>query len=113
MDGFNVPHKYRELCEPFATINDANAAFESFQKELYELRCKHRVRDLVFIAQLAVKYEDGDEGSPIVVGMFGDETKMEGMTAYAFGRASAERNERVMRMTESGCDAIKQPKRRK
>lgn len=114
MDSFQAPDVYRELCKPFETLEEANKAFESFQEELYELRKKHRVRDLVFIAQIGVKYDDGDEGSPIVLGMFGNEEKMEAMTAYALGRASAERQERVTRMTESGLkQAIKAPKRKK
>lgn len=102
---------YRELGVPFATVEEANDEFKQFQDELYVLRRRHRVRDLVFIAQLAVIYEDGTEGSPLVAGMYGDEMRAEGMAAFALGRFSAERQERVAQMIDASA-GLKSPRRR-
>ena len=109
---FNAPDNYREISVPFENVEIANAAVQAFQTELYELRNKHRIQDLVFVAQVAVKYAEG-EGSPTVVGMFGDENKMESLTGFAYGRASAMRQERISRVVEDACSAIRNTSKRK
>lgn len=110
-DVFRNEENYRDLSKPFDSVADANAAIDAFQTELYALRNKHRIRDLVFVLQVSVTYPEG-EGSPTLAGMFGDTNKMEGLAGFAFGRASAERQERINKIVEDSCEAIRAPKKR-
>ena len=110
---WNNPDLYRELSAPFESIDEANKNFTEFQDQLYELRKKHRIADLLFVAQVPVKYDDGEQGTPIVVGMFGDETKMEAITAYALGYAQSQRQERIARIMGESSRGVKNAQKRK
>ena len=109
----NNPAMYRELSRPFETIEDANEALTAFEKDLYELRVKHRIPDLLFVMRVSVLYEDGEEGAPVAVGMFGDENQMESLAGVAYGRANAERQERIAKVVKQAMRAIEQPKTRR
>lgn len=104
---------YRSLCEPFPSVDAANAAFTEFQADLYALREKHRICELLFVAQIPVAYVEGDEGRQMVVGMFGDEHRMESMAGYAYGKSSSMRQARVARDVELACDAVRPAKNKK
>lgn len=111
MTGINSPATYRKMCEPFANIAEANKATTDFQDELYELRVKHRIKDFAFVAEVNVLGESGDEYSPMIAGMLGDATKMEGLFAFAYGRAAAERQERITSTVSDACKAIRPGKK--
>jgi hypothetical protein len=101
------PETYRELCIPFNGPDAANENLIKFQKELYDLRCRYRICELLFIAQVPIKYPDGDEGSPTLVGYYGDKDKAEGMAHFAAGRMSAERQERIAKVAEKASKSIR------
>lgn len=107
------PETYRELCIPFNGPEAANESLIKFQKELYDLRCKYRICDLLFVAQVPIKYEDGEEGSPILIGHYGDIGKSEAMAHFAAGRTSAERQERVAKLVERAAKSIRAGQKRK
>jgi hypothetical protein len=111
MNDMNV---YRKLQEPFATVAEANAAIEKFLEELYELRVKHRLKDVLIAVESSVIYEDGAEGSPIAYAFYGDQTNAEKVAAYVFGRISGDRQEAISRAVERGLEnTIKKPKSRR
>lgn len=92
---------YRRLCEPFPNVEAANAAAKAFMDELYELRVKHRIRDVLIAVEVTITYEDG-EGCPIMYGYYGDTDNAEKVAAYTFGRLQGDRQERVMLAQDDG-----------
>lgn len=56
---------------------------DKFQDELYELRRKYHISGLLWVAQLHVAYDDGDEGTAMVEGYFGDVSHAESVAAFA------------------------------
>ena len=102
----NDPKKYRAMCVPFESIEAANAALLAFQNELYELRCKHRIRDLSFAIEIDIVNADTEEGeSPArVSGHLGSSVKRLELAAYAFGSARTE-HEQLLRTIEGMAQA--------
>ena len=92
---FNDPATYRELTEPHANSNAASDAYEGFVKELKELRKKYRIPDLAWSALIRLVDDDGTEGTCMVYGNLGDHSLAECLTAFAWGKASGERQKRV------------------
>lgn len=84
------PKLYRELSVPFESEAAATTAWEAFEAELYELRKKHRIRDLAYVAAFPVAFDDGEEAECTVVGHYGDGLKKANMFAYAAGASQAE-----------------------
>ena len=82
------PKLYRKLSEPFESQEAANSALQAFQEELYELRVKHRIRDLAFVAQIVIA-KDEDEFEAMVSNHYGDSLKEVILFGYAYGRATA------------------------
>ena len=89
-EGFNNAANYRKLCEPFPTVEAAKAAVTEFQRELYELRNKHHIKDLVYIYQITVMYGPDEEDESIGVGCFGNAPAADSLAAYGYGYLSAE-----------------------
>lgn len=103
---------YRELTEPLP-IDQVNANMKAFADELYELRNKYRIADMLFVVRPSVKYDDGEIGCPMMLNHFGDSVLTEGMAAFAFGRASTERQENIQRVIEDSVRGLKNARRRK
>jgi|ERR1017187_4388081 hypothetical protein len=91
---FNDPALYRKLSEPFATLDEADAATDAFLVELRELRAKHRIADVSLILGINVMGEDG-EGRMLLQSHVGDTHLAESMLAYAYGAETALRQERT------------------
>lgn len=87
------PKLFRELSEPFTSNEEADKALRAFFDELGELRKKHRIRDLHMIVGGSVRTSDDDEGEFMSVMHYGDSSRAEAMSAYAYGVATAERQE--------------------
>jgi hypothetical protein len=95
----NDPKMYREMSEPFASIDECNAALKAFFEELYELRKKHGIRDLYYITAGSYLGPDGkDECQFITPSMCGNPLMAENMAAYAFGYEQAERQRETDRL---------------
>ncbi len=84
------PKLYRQLAEPFESEDAANEAMHAFQTELYELRVKHRIRDLTFVAQFAVDLPERNEVDCTIVNHYGDQSKKVTGLAFAYGKAFEE-----------------------
>lgn len=51
------PEHYEELCTPFLSIDDANAAMEAFANEVRALRDKFRLRDVVVCVEVTIAHK--------------------------------------------------------
>ena len=82
-EGINDPCNYRNLCEPISR-NDANARLQAFCEELYELRNKHKIKDVYAVLQVNVV--NGEDKGTITSCMHcGSELERENMAAFAYG----------------------------
>lgn len=81
---------YREMSEPFASSEEANTALQAFFDEVAEARIKHKITDVLLVVSCIAVTAEG-EAAFVTHAHFGDEFKVESMAAYAFGRASADR----------------------
>lgn len=104
------PKLYRELSVPFESAAAAEAAWEAFEAELYELRKKHRIRDLAYVAQIPVAFEGEDEGNCIIVGHYGDGMQKAPLFAYAAGCSQAEFEQMPARSRKQGEQSVKERK---
>lgn len=104
---------YRELSIPFENVEVANESLKKFCDELYDLRAKYRIRELLFVMRVGCKRDDGDEADATVVNHFGASIQMEGIAAYAYGTLAARRQQYVQDEIEDATRAIKPQKSRK
>lgn len=97
LKGSSDPDNYRAMSVPFDTGDEAEQAAEQFFKSVGELRKACRIQDVTIIISIAVKTGDG-EGVVLCQGHYGDTTKAEGMAAYAYGKLSEERQQRMIKL---------------
>jgi hypothetical protein len=110
------PSRYRELSEPVprGVIDDR---LQAFFKELQELRIKHKIADVHVIVRADVIVQDDliaeAEVAPVMTsGHLGDSRLAEPMTAWAFGRASAERMQEIDNVKANGIRAGRRDRER-
>jgi hypothetical protein len=104
------PEQYQKCAVPFATADEANAAIHAFWDEVYELRCKHNIANVSFV----ILDEIAGSGSFFIYNHIGDQMTAESMAAWMFGQASADRQDLVRKMVESGLEhAIKNAKNKR
>lgn len=89
------PELYREISKPFPSAEAASEAIDAFYDELYELRRKHKIPDVLVVMQVNGMTRDGQEGTMILSGMIGGAMYEESLAAYALGEASARRQEKI------------------
>jgi hypothetical protein len=106
------PQLYRELSEPFETMDEANSAVQEFFREVGELRKKYGLPNVYFIVSASSKDAAGEEGQFIVNMMYGDESMAESLVAYSLGFEAAERQERIAGLLKKG-GGVKRPKEKK
>lgn len=109
-DGISDPSNYRKLCEPM-TQAEAEKSVNAFFREFYDLRNKHGITEAYVIVKVQVKTEAG-EGEIMSAMHCGDELSRESMTAWAFGREQALRQERIARLLAES-QAVRTPRSRK
>lgn len=102
------PALYRELSEPISR-QELEERLDGFFKEVKDLRIKHKLPDVHVIIRADVKLsgdlvEETRIAAVMTSGHLGDPSLVEGMCAWAFGRASADH--------ATGIDAIKADGRR-
>lgn len=103
---FTDQDNYHKLSEPFESPEAAENAFAAFWDEFYELRNKHKLPDVYVIAAIAIRYPDGETGSVMASLHAGDELRREPMVAWAYGRESALRQERLAKLIETSAAVI-------
>jgi hypothetical protein len=107
---------YRELSQPFESVEKVNEAVEAFMGELRALREKHKIQDVhIVIAGTCLGADVDEEGKReefpwMLTAHHGDQLKAESMAAYAFGRAAADRQEFVGKQTSRAIRPAKEPK---
>jgi hypothetical protein len=104
---------YRKLSIPFESIDEANEALVKFTEELYALREKHRIRELLFTVRVGIVRDDGEEADATVVNHFGSSLAMEGIAAYSYGVLSTKRQQYVQDEIADATRSVKPPKSRK
>jgi hypothetical protein len=107
------PKMYRLMSEPFESVDEANKNLEAFCDELYALRVKYRIRDLLYAIQIACVRDDGIEADATSVNFYGASEKMESIAAFAFGHISAKRQAAIQDQVSDASRAIKSQKNRK
>lgn len=89
---------FNALNVPFKDAETANTAIQAFFDEAYELRKKHGLANVSIIV-----HGDIEESGPFMsAGHFGDSSTEEAMAAWNFGRAGADRQERIRNAISSG-----------
>ena len=91
---FSDPENYRQLSQPFESLDAADKAVQSFFSEVSELRKKHKITNLYLIVGSSVTTDTG-EPEFLTTRHFGDSLKRESMVAYAFGQEQSERQELI------------------
>lgn len=81
--------------EPFADVDAANAAVSGFMQDLYELRLKHHISDVLVTIRDSVISDEDIIGTVMLHSRFGNETTAEVMAAYTLGRVSEERQQMI------------------
>lgn len=83
------PKRYREMCEPHATLDVANESMLAFFDAVEAARTAHRIADVHVLA--VVRYET-DEGEAEGMGRvhYGDNLRALPMLAEAYGKERVE-----------------------
>lgn len=100
------PGLYREMSAPFASADEANTALSAFYEDLYELRRKHRMTDVLCIVQVNVALE-GDEAPMMSRMHIGNSLNALPLSAYAYGAESSENEQRIAYMLAKGKKVAK------
>lgn len=95
------PKLYRELCKPFATHAEAQAAVEAFEADLAAIRTKHRIPDVYCVIQFGRLDEEGEEVQSLLTLHYGDSLKAVQLTAYAYGMERANHEEMMGRILKN------------
>lgn len=95
------PKLFRELSEPFQSVDEVNEKLEGFRKEIGELRKKYKIPNLC-VAALFSYTAGGEEAEAFWNASFGDALKVEGMLAYALGETQAARQAMIDSMLSKG-----------
>lgn len=86
------PGNYRRLSEPFPSFADAEAAVNGFWDELYELRNKWRIADIVMAMSVPL-VENGAETKIVMILSAGSSAERLPLVAQAFGQIKEEHDE--------------------
>lgn len=82
----NDPKTYRELSNPFATNEEANAALRAFFDDVEAARRKHKIADVIALCEIVVEIE-GEETRGSGSLHMGDASRQLVMLAREFGAA--------------------------
>lgn len=96
-DSHKNPKLYRKLCEPYESPAAAGEALEKFWDEVYELRAKYKIPDMLIVMSFAVQEDNGEETDRMGMLYAGDNLKKEAIAAFAHGRATSEREQIIGR----------------
>jgi len=82
----NDPKLYRQLSEPFPSVDKANEAISAFFRDIEEARKKHRIPDVVVICDITHDLEGEEVRGSATMKLGGSEHHL-AMLARAFGAA--------------------------
>jgi hypothetical protein len=66
------PERYLKMSEPYENKEIANQSVNKFYEEVATLREKYKIRDVLFVLNDSVIYEDGEIGEFMSVFNMGD-----------------------------------------
>lgn len=89
------PSLYRDLDKPFESPASANVAVQAFWDDVYALREKHRIPDILMVMRVPL-----DEGDSFVMMTAGNQLYAESMAAFGFGQATADRQQMISRVLD-------------
>jgi hypothetical protein len=92
------PANYRAMCVPHEGAEAANFALQAFAKDVEEARRKYRIKDVLVVLEVAVRYDDEHEDGAITRFSFGDLAKAAELAAYAYGAESEAFRERLNKL---------------
>lgn len=95
------PAKCRELSEPFADSEAAEAALEAFFAELGELRSRHRLARVLCCAAVNI-HDPSGEYEATTYAHFGDSLRALPLAAYVYGAETEATAARVAGMVAQG-----------
>lgn len=98
--------RYRKCAEPFATQDEAEAALKAFLDGVEALREECRIASVAVV----VKDSSEDTGTFMIDGFWGNSIEQETILAWAFGKAQAERQQRIMELI--GAKGLKAKRKR-
>lgn len=107
MSDTSNPKLFRELNEPFESAEEMNAAFDAFQADLSAAREKHGIPNVYCVLCFSV-VQDGEEVESMTSVSYGDSLRRQPMTAWAYGRESADHDSLMRRIV---ADAMKHSKK--
>lgn len=96
---FNDAANYRAMLEPHESVDAANEAANAFFEGVAELRKKHRLPNVLIVADVHYLGEDGADAEGRLSSFLGDSNHAEELAAYAHGYETARRQERISAMT--------------
>lgn len=105
---FNDPAVYRKLCEP-RPIAEVEKSVEAFFRELYVLRVKHGIQDVLVGIQVSTIGETGREGRVTTSIHLGDSVQAEPMSAWLYGYHQCRRQETIAHTVKTAGSAIGKP----
>jgi len=91
MNLFPNPKLYRELSEPYSSLEEANEKLGAFLEEVGEVRKKYKIPNLQIIVMGSALNSEGAESDFIAPCSYGDSLRAEMMLAYALGIAQSDR----------------------
>jgi hypothetical protein len=98
----HAPATYAELSKPFESLEAINDAWLAFQRELYELRKKHRIQDLTVICEGSF-LRDGEAAEARVCSHYGSSLRKLPALAYAYGESKAEQEKMLSEAEQAGA----------
>lgn len=107
------PKLYRELSEPYASAQEAQAKADELFKRAGEIRKELKIPNLYLVigatwmGEPGTEYE-GKELAGVIPGGFGDSFQHEAMLAYALGIVQAERQSMIGDLLAKGIRRLRE-----
>ena len=100
------PALYREMSVPHESADTANAAVQAFAEDVAAARKKHRIRDVLVVAQLGVTCGETEKDAATSFS-FGDQGRIVELAAYAYGAETEAQAEWLSGLANWARGAIK------
>lgn len=89
---------YHELSKPFDSEEQAHENINNFFDEIYELRKKYKIPDVLITVKGEVSLEDGKSGSFINSHSYGNSLNVLHMAAFTYGQMQSEQKENIAKL---------------
>lgn len=100
------PSLYRRMSEPHESIETANAAWLAFYDDVRAVREKHRIPDVLIVAELAF-INNGEEAHAPVCSTIGNARIAVELAAFAYGQEVKAKDRRIASAVLDGEKAAK------